>query len=150
MERTAFFNLITAFNSSDGRVVYSVCLRHENSICRERTCFWRSNMVRRKTTNRSVSSNRNQNDGRFNELDRLVLNEINESVKEMKDEVQALKSELNKTKEKLTYVKSLNTKPNQAINLNINKQDELEQYNRRKTYEFTECLKAIAEKTERV
>ena len=89
-------------------------------------------MVRRKTTNRSISSNKNQNDGRFNGLDRLVLNDINESVQEMKDEIQALKSELNKTKEELTHVKSLNTKLNQAINLNMYKQDELEQYNRRK------------------
>ena len=49
----------------------------------------------------------------------------------MKNKIQALKSELNKTKVELTYVKGLNTKLNQAINLNIYKQDELEQYNRR-------------------
>ena len=68
--------------------------------------FWRSNMVPGKTANRSVSSNRNQNDGKFSELDRLVLNEINESAKEMKDEIQALKSKLHKTKENLPMLKA--------------------------------------------
>ena len=69
----------------------------------------------------SVSSN--QSKEHFNESDRIVLNEINQTMKHLK-EMKILKVELNQTKKE-------NERRKQAINLNIFANDDLNQYNRR-------------------
>ena len=83
-----------------------------------------------RSSNRSASNGigRSKEDCNFNETDRSILYEINNSMKEMKNEMLALKLELNETKLELFHVKCENEKLKQAINLNIFKIDELEQY----------------------
>ena len=56
-------------------------------------------------SNRSASSGRSKEDYNFNETDRSILYEINNSMKEMKSEMLALKLELNETKLELSHVK---------------------------------------------
>ena len=74
--------------------------------------------------------NSNQStDNRFNENDRATLNEINYSVKDLREEINLLKQELNKTKTEITQVKAQNMCLKLAINLNLYNHNELDQYN---------------------
>jgi len=69
----------------------------------------------------------------FNEDDRrLLLQEINTTVKSFQDQIQALNDELENNKKKLNEVKQENQKLKQALNLTNFKMDDLEQYGRRK------------------
>ena len=83
--------------------------------------------AQRSKTN-SVSSN--QSEEHFNESDRIVLNEINQTMKHLK-EMKILKFELGQAKKEIDQVKKENERLKQAINLNIFANDELDQYNRR-------------------
>ena len=83
------------------------------------------------SSNRSAGNGRSKDDCNFNETDRAILHEINNSMKEMKSEMLALKLKLSETKMELSHVKCENEKLKQTINLNIFKVDELEQYGRR-------------------
>ena len=73
---------------------------------------------------------RSKEDCNLNETDRSILYEINISMKAMKSKMLTLKLELSETKLELSHVKCRNEKLKQAINLNIFKIDELEQYGR--------------------
>ena len=77
----------------------------------------------------SVSSN--QSEEHFNESDRIVLNEIYQTMKHLKEEMKILKIELNQAKKEIVQVKTENERLKQAINLNIFANDVLDQYNRR-------------------
>ena len=115
------FTLITvaAAARGEGRVFFTLC---------------EGKMTSRKQDQRSSNSNgtgRSKEDCNFNETDRSIPYEINNSMKEMKNEMLALKLELNETKLELSHVKCENEKLKQAINLNIFKIDELEQCGRR-------------------
>ena len=85
-----------------------------------------------RSRNRSAINGRSKEDCTSNETNRSILYEINNSMREMKNKMLALKLELNETKLELSHVKCENEKLKQAINLNIFKIDELEQYGRRK------------------
>ena len=65
----------------------------------------------------SVSSN--QSEEHFNGSDRIVLNEINQTVKHLKEEMKVLKFELGQAKKEIVQVKQENERLKQAINLNI-------------------------------
>ena len=59
----------------------------------------RSAKARISLRNRTISMNSGQStDNRFNENDRAILNEINDSVKDLRKEINLLKQELNQTK----------------------------------------------------
>ena len=77
----------------------------------------------------SVSSN--QSEEHFNESDRIVLNEINQTMKHLKEEMKIFKFELTQAKTEIVQVKKENERLKQAINLNIFANDDLDQYNRR-------------------
>ena len=56
------------------------------------------------SSNRSANNGRSKEDCNFNETDRSILYEINNSKKEMKSEMLALKLDLNETKLELSHV----------------------------------------------
>ena len=59
------------------------------------------------------------------------ISKIHDIVTGLKDEIKALKKELLETKQELKEIKAENKKIKQSLNINIYKQDELEQYGRR-------------------
>ena len=63
--------------------------------------------------------------------DRATLNEIDKSVKDLKEEIRELKFNFIKAKKEIAEVKTENAQLKQAINLNIYSYDDLEQYCRR-------------------
>ena len=67
----------------------------------------------------------------FNENDRRQIGEIGESIRELIKEVRELKQELKETKAELKTVKIENERLKQAVNLQVFKLDELDQYGRR-------------------
>ena len=68
----------------------------------------------------------------FNENDRRQIGEISESIRELIKEVRELKQELKETsKAELKTVKIENERLKQAVNLQVFKLDELDQYGRR-------------------
>ena len=68
----------------------------------------------------------------FNENDRRQIGEIGESIRELiKEVVRELKQELKETKAELKTVKIENERLKQAVNLQVFKLDELDQYGRR-------------------
>ena len=75
----------------------------------------------------SVSSN--QSEEHFNERDRIVLNEINQTMKHLEEEMKILKFELSQAKKEIVQVKKENERLKQAINLNIFANDDHDQYN---------------------
>ena len=77
----------------------------------------------------SVSSH--QSKEHFNESDKIVLNEINPTIKHLKEEIKIFKFELSQVKKENVQVKKENEQLKQAINLNIFVNDDLDQYNRR-------------------
>ena len=88
---------------------------------------------RKSTRSRSNSSSaeRNLRNSHFKEEDRGILLGVNNTVNELKDEISTLRHELNKAKREVTQGKTENAPLNQAINLYIYSQDDLDQYNRR-------------------
>ena len=78
---------------------------------------------------RSTSRSSNQEEVTINDSDRAALNEINESVEDLKKEIRELKFNLVKAKKE---IKADHARLKQAINLNIYSRDDLEQYNHRK------------------
>ena len=72
-----------------------------------------------------------ENSSFFSDKDRQQLQEINETVKLLKDELQSLKSELAESKSLVNAVKAENAQLKQALNLTNFKLDNLEQYGRR-------------------
>ena len=79
-------------------------------------------MTRGKSNNSSCS---------FNEEDRELLQNINKTMKDLKEEIKSLRDELNKSKKDLKMTQSENQRLKQALNLTNFKLDELEQYGRR-------------------
>ena len=79
-------------------------------------------MTRGKSNNSSCS---------FNEEDRELLQNINKTIKDLKEEIKSLCDELNKSKKDLKMTQSENQRLKQALNLTNFKLDELEQYGRR-------------------
>ena len=79
-------------------------------------------MTRGKSNNSSCS---------FNEEDRELLQNINKTIKDLKEEIKSLRDELNKSKKDLKMTQSENQRLKQALNLTIFKLDKLEQYGRR-------------------
>ena len=92
----------------------------------------RSTKARSSLGNRIISMNsKPSTDNRFNENDRATLNEINDSVKDLREKMMLPKEELNQTKTEITQLKAENMRLKQAINLNLYNHDELDQFNRR-------------------
>ena len=92
----------------------------------------RSTKTRSSLRNRTISMNsKPRTDNRFNENDRATLNEINDSVKDLREKMMLPKEELNQTKTEIIKLKAENMRLKQAINLNLYNHDELDQYNRR-------------------
>ena len=74
-----------------------------------------------------VSSN--QSEEHFYESDKIILNEINQTMKHL---IKILKFELNRARAETVQVKKENERLKQAsIDLNIFANDDLDQYNRR-------------------
>ena len=69
--------------------------------------------------------------GNFTEDDRKQLREINSEVKALLQEVQDLRHELEESNKVIAEVKTENTQLRQIINLNVYKNDSLDQYIRR-------------------
>ena len=65
-------------------------------------------------------------------IEKRKISEIHDIVTGLKDEIKALKKELLETKQELKEIKAENKKIKQSLNINIYKQDELEQYGQRK------------------
>ena len=89
-------------------------------------------MARNKQKSPKIRSNwrsSNQEEVSFNDSDRATLNEINKSVKNLKEEIWELKFNLVKAKKDIAEVTAENARQKQAINLNIYSHDDLEQYN---------------------
>ena len=88
---------------------------------------------RKSQPNKTNSVSSNQSEEHFNESDRIVLYEINQTMKHLKEEMKILKFEYAKQKKnkKTVQVKKENERINQAINLNIFANNDLDQYNRR-------------------
>jgi len=87
--------------------------------------------LRRCSKTSSISSNHSTEDqNHFNVHDRAILNEINNSIKELK-EISVLKLELCEAKNEIAHVKAENAQLKQAVNINLYNHDNLDQYNRR-------------------
>ena len=71
------------------------------------------------------------NTEQFGEDEKRKISEIHDIVTGLKDEIKVLKKELLETKQELKEIKDKNKKIKQSLNINIYKQDELEQYGRR-------------------
>ena len=71
------------------------------------------------------------NTEQFGEDEKRKISKIHDIVTGLKDEIKALKKELLETKQELKEIKAENKKIKQSLNINIYKQDELEQYGRR-------------------
>ena len=67
----------------------------------------------------------------FNKEDRQLLQNINKTVKGLKEEIKSLREELNKSTKDLKATKVENQRLKQALNLTNSKLDDLEQYGRR-------------------
>ena len=67
----------------------------------------------------------------FNEEDRQLLQNINRTVKGLKEEIKSFREELNKSKKDLKETKVENQRLKQALNLTNSKLGDLEQYGRR-------------------
>ena len=86
----------------------------------------------RKSTGMSTSNHsKEENSCFFSDKDRQQLQEINETIKLLKDELQSLKGELAESKSLVNAVKAENVQLKQALNLTNFKLDNLEQYGRR-------------------
>ena len=104
-------------------------------------------MVRNKRKSpriRSTSRSSNQEEVSFNDSNRATLNEINESVKDLKEEIREIKLSLVKAKKEIAEVK--NGRLKQAINLNIYSHDNLEQHNRRENTRIYGVPESIGKK----
>ena len=67
----------------------------------------------------------------FNEENGQLLQNINKTVKGLKEELKSLREELNKSKKDLKATKVENQRLKQALNLTNSKLDDLQQYGRR-------------------
>ena len=67
--------------------------------------------------NKTDSVSSNQSEEHLNESDRIVLNEINQTMKHLKEEIKILKFELSQAKKEIVQVKKKNERLKQAINL---------------------------------
>ena len=90
-----------------------------------------SNKQRKSTGMGTSNHSKEENSCFFSDKDRQQLQEINETVKLLKDELQSLKGELAESKSLVNAVKAENAQLKQALKLTNFKLDNLEQYGRR-------------------
>ena len=84
----------------------------------------------------------------FNEEDRQLLQNINKTVKGLKEEIKSLREELNKSKKDLKATKVENQRLKQALNLTNSKLDDLEQYGRRENIRIHDVAESTSAKND--
>ena len=97
-------------------------------------------------TGGKVKSKATASNSTFAEDDRMLLNEVNSTIKTLVGEIQMLKDELRINKEKLKQVTSENNQLKQLVNLNHLKIDRLEQYDRRENFQIYNVPETTAKK----